>query len=71
MTLHREGYGLVTLAVGLAVGAAALLLWLETEMWLVQLVAGLGLLDVVSCRCVVVLVVCFVVLRVLWVPDVV
>ena len=47
MTLHREGVGLVTLAAGLAVATVVLLLWLETEMWLIQLVAALGLLDVV------------------------
>ena len=47
MTLHREGYGLVTLAAGMAVATVGLLLWLETEMWLIQLVSALGLLDVV------------------------
>ena len=47
MTLHREGYGLVSFAVSTAVAVVGLLLWLEAETWLVQLVAALGLMDVV------------------------
>ena len=47
MTLHREGYGLVSFAVSMAVAAVGLLLWFEVETWLIQLVAALGLLDVV------------------------
>jgi phosphatidylserine decarboxylase len=47
MTLHREGYGLVSFAVSTAVAVVGLLLWLEAETWLVQLVGVLGLLDVV------------------------
>ena len=47
MTLHREGYGLVSFAVTTAVAVVGLLLWLEVEPWLVQLGAALGLLDVV------------------------
>ena len=38
---------MVTLAAGMAVATVGLLLWLETEMWLIQLVSALGLLDVV------------------------
>ena len=46
MTLHREGYGLVSFTVSTAVAAVGLLWWLEVETWLIQLVAALGLLDV-------------------------
>ena len=47
MTLHREGYGLVSFAVSTAVAAVGLLWWLDVDTWLIQLVAALGLLDVV------------------------
>ena len=47
MTLHREGYGLVSFAASSALVAVGLLFWLEAETWLVQLVGVLGLLDVV------------------------
>ena len=47
MTLHREGYGLVSFAASSALLAVGLLFWLEAETWLVQLVGVLGLLDVV------------------------
>lgn len=47
MTLHREGYGLVSFAASSALAAVGLLFWLEAETWLVQLVVVLGLLDVV------------------------
>ena len=47
MTLHREGYGLVSFAASSALVALGLLFWLEAETWLVQLVGVLGLLDVV------------------------
>lgn len=47
MTLHREGYGLVSFAASSALVAVGLLFWLEAETWLIQLVAALGLLDVV------------------------
>ena len=47
MTLHREGYGLVSFAVSTAVAAVGLLLWFGVETWLIQVVAALGLLDVV------------------------
>lgn len=47
MTLHREGYGLVSFAVSTAIAATGLLVWIEAEMWLIQLVAALGLVDVV------------------------
>lgn len=46
MTLHREGYGLVSFAASSALVAVGLLFWLEAETWLVQLVGVLGLLDV-------------------------
>ena len=47
MTLHREGYGLVSFAASSALVAVGLLFWFEAETWLVQLVGVLGLLDVV------------------------
>ncbi len=47
MTLHREGYGLVSFALSTAIAATGLLVWIEAEMWLIQLVAALGLVDVV------------------------
>ena len=47
MTLHREGYGLVSFAASSALVAVGLLFWLEAETWFVQLVGVLGLLDVV------------------------
>ena len=47
MTLHREGYGLVSFAASSALVAVGLLFWLEAETWLVQVVGVLGLLDVV------------------------
>ena len=47
MTVHREGYGLVSFAASSALVAVGLLFWLEAETWLVQLVGVLGLLDVV------------------------
>ena len=47
MTLHREGYGVVSFAASSALVAVGLLFWLEAETWLIQLVAALGLLDVV------------------------
>ena len=47
MTLHREGYGLVSFAAGSALVAVGLLFWFEAETWLVQLVGLFGLLDVV------------------------
>ena len=47
MTLHREGYGLVSFAASSALVAVGLLFWLEAETWLIQLVGVLGLLDVV------------------------
>jgi phosphatidylserine decarboxylase len=47
MTLHREGYGLVSFALSTAIAATWLLVWIEAEMWLIQLVAALGLVDVV------------------------
>jgi len=47
MTLHREGYGLVSFALSTAIAATGLLAWIEAEMWLIQLVAALGLVDVV------------------------
>ena len=46
MTLHREGYGLVSFAASSALVAVGLLFWLEAETWLIQLVGVLGLLDV-------------------------
>lgn len=46
MTLHREGYGLVSFALSTAIAATGLLVWIEAEMWLIQLVAALGLVDV-------------------------
>lgn len=47
MTLHREGYGLISFALSTAIAATGLLVWIEAEMWLIQLVAALGLVDVV------------------------
>ena len=47
MTLHREGYGLVSFALSTAIAATGLLVWIEAEMWLIQLVTALGLVDVV------------------------
>ena len=47
MTLHREGYGLVSFALSTAIVATGLLVWIEAEMWLIQLVVALGLVDVV------------------------
>lgn len=47
MTLHREGYGLVSFALSTAIAATGLLVWIEAEVWLIQLVAALGLVDVV------------------------
>ena len=47
MTLHREGFGLIALAVALGVGLVALTSWLDAPDWAVKLVTALAVVDVV------------------------
>ena len=47
MTLHREGFGLIALAVAVGVGLVALTSWLGSPAWAVNLVTALALVDVV------------------------
>lgn len=47
MTLHREGFGLIALAVAVGVGLVALTSWLGVPAWAVNLVTALALVDVV------------------------
>ena len=47
MTLHREGFGLIALAVAVGVGLVALTSWLGAPAWAVNLVTALALVDVV------------------------
>ena len=46
MTFHREGYGLIALALSMGVVFVGGLLWLEAEAWIIQLVAFLALVDI-------------------------
>ena len=46
MTFHREGYGLIALAMSMGVVFVGGLLWLEAEAWIIQLVAFLALIDI-------------------------
>jgi len=47
MTLHREGFGLIALAVAVGVGLVALTSWLGAPAWAVNVVAALAVVDVV------------------------
>ena len=47
MTLHREGFGLIALAVAVGVGLVALTSWLGAPDWAVKLVTALAVVDVV------------------------
>ena len=47
MTLHREGFGLIALAVAVGVGLVALTSWLGAPAWVVNLVIALAVVDVV------------------------
>lgn len=47
MTLHREGFGLIALAVAVGVGLVALTSWLGAPAWAVNLVTALAVVDVV------------------------
>lgn len=45
MTLHREGYALIGIAIAVGLGAIGLTLWLDAPDWVVGLVSVLGLID--------------------------
>ena len=47
MTLHREGYGLISLAVASGAILVGIPLWFESPSWLVQLMGFLAVVDVV------------------------
>ena len=47
MTLHREGFGLIALALAVGVGLVALTSWLGAPEWAVNLVTALAVVDVV------------------------
>ena len=47
MTLHREGFGFIALAVAVGVGLVALTSWLGASDWAVKLVTALAVVDVV------------------------
>ena len=47
MTLHREGYGLIALAVASGAILVGILLWFDSPSWLVQLMGVLAVVDVV------------------------
>ena len=47
MTLHREGYGLIALAVASGAALVGIPLWFESPIWLVQLMGFLAVVDVV------------------------
>jgi phosphatidylserine decarboxylase len=47
MTLHREGFGLIALAVAVGVGLVALTSWLGAPSWAVNLATALAVVDVV------------------------
>ena len=47
MTLHREGFGLIAIAVAVGVGLVALTSWLGAPDWAVKLVTASAVVDVV------------------------
>lgn len=47
MTLHREGFGLISLAVAVGATMVGIPMWLDAPRWTVQLMAFLALVDIV------------------------